>query len=232
MMGLLEANQFFQETGCQVVDLGFDFLVADDIAAWTKTDITGGTCAAKVGVVNGQIEFSGAATTDNTGAQLQNPYSPIKLEANGWCSMRFRFYKSQLASEFLFGLCILDTSLVASAPTDGVYLHIAEDTGIVSLKVIRDSTAVTKVLGVTAGFAEWENWGINIRCGADPLNAQIDVWKDGVKVWSSEAEDYTFEDFPYDQVLTPSMAFQSGSDVGTQTRLVDYAQFRYKRYLS
>lgn len=216
-MGAVIASVGALLSGRAQVGQFWDFCDDTDLTSFTGTAISSGTAAA-LAVIGGATRFSGAATTDNSGYQIQaeNPaYSPV---ANGVMTICARIKASALAAEWIMGFAALDTTLVASAPTDGIYLHKVEDTGEVFLRVVRDSSVVSQSLGVIALASTWQTWVIQVRSRNTGRRAVIQVYLDGNEVGSP----ISFADVPDDEVLTPSFGMLSGSATGTQTVDVDY----------
>lgn len=214
--GHLDRGEFWK--GMPPVDQSWEFATAEDVTEFTATAITSGTNTFTA-ADGGTTILSGVATTDNTGYQIQHEGSPLDLAANNVASCRSRAKISTLDVEWIMGWAILDASLMASAPTDGIYLHKAEDTGVVTLRVIRDSSSVTKTIGVAAVASSYEVWGLQVRAGSTPRTCWIQVYRNGIVAHEAE---YTA--VPDDEILALSLAMQSGSATGTQTMTLDYLQ--------
>jgi hypothetical protein len=178
--------------------------------------ISSGTVTALAGN-GGGLTISGNATTDNSGAQVQYGTASITPVDNGVLQYTVRIQASSLGAEWLTGLTSVDTSLVASAPTDGIYLHKLEDVGTVNIVVVRDGTAVTQSAGSLALASTWQTFTFQVRSESSSRNATVVVYLDGIRKFS-----YRFTNIPDDAYLTEGVAAQSGSDVGTQTVSVDY----------
>jgi hypothetical protein len=225
LVQVLDPRQFFN--GRPSLDIGWDFINDTELDEFTETAIGGGDSVALVtGEPNGAALFQGAATTDNSGAQIQHPGSILTLDANGVYSWRHCSKLSAIAGEWKAGLAKLDTTYVAGV-SDEVSLHKVEDTGEVFLMVTRDSNTVQDSLGVIAGASAYEVWGIQIRKSAVAQAAVIQAYLNGLVVWEDE-----YTDVPDDEVLTVSYGFQSGSASGTQSVKLDYMQLRGTRYIA
>lgn len=204
---------------------GWDFANAEDITEFTATAIASGT-AAYVAEAGGILRLSGVATTDNTGYQIQVENPPVRAVANGYATEVARVRISTLDVEWLHGLAGLDTSLIASAPDDGIYLHKVEDVATVNL-IVRSGGVerYNKSLGLVAVANVWQTFGVQARFEKDPTKARLQVFLNGNPLF----DDPPLVDGIPSNALTPSFAMQSGSATGTQTADVDYLCLSAKR---
>lgn len=214
-----------------VIGLSHDFLEAADLSTYTKTQIAAGDASIQVSA-NGILRCTGAATTDNSGVQLQLASAPIKLRKGSVVCFGIRQSLSSTLVEWHAGLSVIDASLIASAPSDGVYLYSPENSTEVRLIVRHGSISYTHSLGNIDAADGMHRWGFEIRCdNVDGKIASILVYRDGdLKHIADGISSDIFLDMPNDVNLTPSFAMQSGSAVGTQYVDVDYMKFTATRY--
>lgn len=190
------------------------------------TPIAAGTLTSNA-ANGGWARISGPATTDDAGGQLQargihvlaNDKN-VSFKARGKVS-ETTSTNSATESDLWLGLMAVDTSIVASAPTD--YVVFRKDDGGTTIKCeyrIASATAVsftvpaatfTMVAGTTYAF------GISVqpRSGA---NSIIEWSVDGVVVYRLTGIDLS----TLTVALTPSVAFQTGDATGTKFLDLDY----------
>lgn len=192
-------------------DVYFSFTSDNDGAAFTGTAISSGTLA----TTNGALVLSGAATTDNSGYQVQLEGFPIQLAARRWYSIATEV-DLNATGEFHVGAAVSDTSLEASAPTDGILIS-RNETTLTTLDVLvrtnsTDSLNTTITNVVEDGVFGWQ-WQQRTSTTGD-----LTVYKNGriIGQWTGLTSPRT------SVWMTPSLVFQSTSATGTQT-----ASFRW-----
>lgn len=212
-------------SGPKDVEKFWDYISAAELADWTVTAVSAGTIAGRVAspCANGVARLSGAATTDDSGYQRQT-YPIVDLEANQYavCAQRASLGNSATLGDYLMGFCIIDTSLIASAPTDGIYLMKATAGTAMVLHVCRDSSDVTFTVDAAVDTA-FHTWAIEVEARGGQ-SGQITVYKDGKIIHQA-----IYANIPDDEVMAYSSAWQSGSAAGTQYVDVDWDRVRIKR---
>lgn len=222
MSNQMVPDHFF--IGLPAVDQCFDFVSGNDIlsTALVGTAVSSGTITHVAGVANGVVRLSGVATTANTGYELQETKATIDLEANAVHSFACRFKVSSDTDPILLaGFAVADTSLIASAPSDGIYLSKATAVDDVYIVVRTGSSTIYNRLVDADLDTSYHVWGIQVECHATPSNALITVYKDGKIVDQFEAVG-----IPDTALMAMSLAMQAGNTTGTQTLDLDYIRRR------
>lgn len=203
------------------IAFGFDFISASEVSYFTATAVSTGTAAVNA-ADGGNLRISGAATTDDSGSNLQLPNCTLNPTTGSEYHMDGTITLSNVAMPFLFGFAITDTSLLASAPSDGVYLQKAKAGTALEVVVRRDSSEVkATVPGVTLAASTKYRLGLRVQFdNANPLTAIVTVTVNGDVLYNS-----TFANAPHDEILVPSIAINSGSATGTQTADIDWVRF-------
>jgi hypothetical protein len=221
----------FEQFGSKPLQVawGQDFVLSTDATALTITAINSGTGAAGT-LKNGNIRFSGAATTDNSGANAQlvlAKWVPSLAEGT-YGAIEGGIILNDVIAEMAFGFAVVDTSIIASAPTDGFYIQkAATATGTYSLVVRGGSaTLLSKVLPIPLGDLVLRRFGVEvIYDDFDITKATVNAYYNGNQVWSQVVTGLPSSA----PTLVPTCELHSGSAVGTQTADLDYWQGRYSR---
>ncbi len=206
-----------------------DFILSTDSTALTITAIASGTGAAGT-LKNGNLRFSGAATTDNSGASAQltlAKWTP-SLASGSYGAIEGGVILNDVIAEMAFGLAVVDTSIIASAPTDGFYIQkAATATGVYSLVVRGGSaTLLNKTLPIPLGDLVLRRFGVEvIYDDFDITKATVNAYYNGSQVWSQVVTGLPSTA----PTLVPTCELHSGSAVGTQTADLDYWHGRYSR---
>lgn len=210
------------------VPLGFslftDFIRQDDIAdggAFDWTAVGTGTIATQA-ANGGWGRISGAATTDDSGGQVQG------LAAHVCTSGKVITFKTRaqlneststnatIESDLYAGLFPVDTSIVASLPADGIYFVKADGATAITCVVRVGGTNVYSQAIVPVIDELVHTYGIAIFPNGS--NSIVEFSMDGVSVARA-----TGVSLPASTViLTPTIAFQSGDGTGTKFVDVDY----------
>jgi hypothetical protein len=206
----------------------YDFTTDEDITACVYTQISSGTCAVSDAVAGGGVaSFANSGTTDDSGAQLQVDAAPITLSLGKTIQFKARAQQSDATQSDLWaGIAVLDTSLVASAPTDGIYFR--KDDGVATWKlVIRTGSADELVSGAlgTNVAATWQELAFEIAMDAvTAARGVVKAWIDDVKVYEA-----THTNLPASTVfMSTSCAWQSG-EAAAKTMYLDYFGTRQSR---
>jgi hypothetical protein len=202
-----------------------DFLRVDGVVAangpMTFTAVGSGTFATQA-TNGGWGRLSGAATTDDSGGQLQAAAAHACTDfKNLLFKCRAQLNESATSnvatdSDFIAGLILIDTSIVASLPTDGIFFE--KDDNATAIK------CVVRVGGVNNAAITISNvmdksvhtYGIAVFPNGASSNVEFSI--DGARV--ARAENVTLP--AASTFLTPSIAFQSGDATGTKFVDIDY----------
>jgi hypothetical protein len=208
-------------------DFFCDFIRQDEIADGGSIDgtaISSGTIATQA-TNGGWARLSGAATTDDSGYQIQ------ALAAHAPTDGKLITFKARLQvsettstnvateSDLYVGLFPVDTSIVASLPTDGIYFVKADGGTSISCVVRAASTNVSVVWSGTFDKLV-HTYGIMVRPDTtnSTNNSIVSFSIDGVEVARSAPVAIPASTV----ILTPTIAFQSGDNTGTKFVDVDY----------
>lgn len=206
-----------------------DFHTDEELTEFVATAIAGGSSAVVDTTASshfGRCLLSGAATTADSGAQLQYDSESMALVAGEYT---FFWGDAKLSeatdSAWAAGLCVTDASILHATTgvitiTDGVMFRKADDVATIDAVIVRDSVEVSlqsAIYTIQSGVkfemeiivAMDQTAGVGTAYfyinGA--LVASLDC---GIMPYSAE------------ESLTMSHAFQSGSNVGTMTDELDY----------
>lgn len=221
----------FEQFGSKPLQVawGQDFILSTDATALTITAINSGTGAAGT-LKNGNIRFSGAATTDNSGANVQlvlAKWTPSLAEGS-YGVIEGGVILNDVIAEMAFGLAVVDTSIIASAPSDGFYIQkAATATGAYSLVVRGGSaTLLNKTLPIPNGDLVLRRFGVEVVYDDfDITKATVTAYYNGNQVWSQVVTGLPSSA----PTLVPTCELHSGSAVGTQTADLDFWHGRYSR---
>jgi hypothetical protein len=221
------ANNAFFRGGDQPVIWGLDFVSASELSMLTGTAIASGTCAI-ASAKNGQVTISGAATTDNSGYQVQ-AVSDIFVPSRGTeASMKSDFQFGSNVMQVLMGFAVVDASLVASAPSDGVYIQKASGAAGAYSLVVRSggATIYTEALTGIGTDLLMHEWGIAISFDEmDVTKFKCVIFRDRTQIYEKTITG--FNSTP--PSLVPSLCILSGSATGTQAANVDLIAVRHSR---
>jgi adhesin HecA-like repeat protein len=203
-----------------------DFVRFDDIADGGAFDFTAiGSGTGAVNAANGGVmRLSGAATTDNSGGQIQANGSHV---ATAGKALHFKTRcqiteststNSATESDLFLGFFPVDTSIEASLPADGIYFVKADGGTTISCIVRVGSSSTTITPTATAFTMDGSNHTYGISVYPNGTSSTVEFNIDGVTVAR-----HTGVSLPASTVyLTPSVAFQSGDNTGTKWCDVDY----------
>lgn len=201
-----------------------DFDSEDDEALFTKTALSSGTGAVTLDENHGVYRQSGAATTDNSGSQIQFDMETVSLNAGKTVQFLCRGAKCSdgTQDEYFIGLAITDTTLLdgtgtlagGCTHTDSIGFYKPDGESNVYGVVRRDSVQLA-----TGAFAI-TNTQYNVfamRIVMDPSTAgkgYVEYFVNGTFIGRLDSTT-----MPYDseEILTPSLAFNTGDASGTKT---------------
>ena len=198
----------------------YDFTTDEELNDFVGTAITSGTAAvtdsnSAIAGTNGVLLLSGAATTDDSGYNLTGDSEWIRI-ANSksyWFQTRVTL-SDATESDLLAGVAITDTSLIASAPSDGIYFLKSDEATTLAIVVRAASATVASVnIGTMTTSATDLAWRLIVdSAGVGNLTA----WQDGTQLTSTRVTT-----LPTAEAMTLALAFQSGTATGTISCGVD-----------
>lgn len=109
---------------------------------WT---ITGSPTVAQIAnTAGGAISVTAANTTDNTVSVFQQVAENFLIAPGkkAWFKTRLK-QATAVEGDFVAGLCIIDTSPIASAPSDGIFFRKDDDDALIDIQVNDGSAAVS-----------------------------------------------------------------------------------------
>ena len=197
---------------------------------WVGTALNTGTFAQTTDEKFGVAVFSGAGTTDNSGAQIQGDMEDVSLVTSKTTRFLVRFKLSDSTqSEFFAGLGITDTTFLDGTGTLAAGLTHTDSVGFykpdgeqnVYLVVRRDSVNVAAQSVTAISDATYVVLGFEVAMSSTAGTGTVRVSVDGN--WVASAGTFSTV-MPYDteEVLTPTISFLSGDATGTKTATVDY----------
>lgn len=203
-----------------------DFVSDEEATEFVVTAINGGSASVVDTERGGALVLTGAATTDDSGAEAQDDVAWISLAAGKRLMIRGLVKPSDAdQQDFYMGVATLDTSIIASEPTNAIYFKKLDETAVLSL-VVRAGGSQTGVV-VTSGVLEDGVFArLDIDVQPSPTSAALgDVlaYKDGSLIGALR------------NVVLPTglmgrcAAFQSGNATGTHTSTIDYVGARFDR---
>jgi hypothetical protein len=203
----------------------YDFHSDEELTEFTVTAIAGGSASVVDTVPNGVVRLTGAATTDNSGAEIQRDTASVAFEVSQTYRMLERFQLSDSTQcDFYTGLCTLDTSIIASLPTDGIMLQKLDDAATLDVLVRKaGTTQVTLASVATLASATWYEWALQVAMTSTAGSGSVTIWLNDVVVAT------------FSSALLPTgmlaefAAMQSGNATGTKTADVDYLGLDWTR---
>lgn len=205
----------------------FDFVSDEDLNWFVGTAISSGTAAVldtNLAGNAGVLRLANATTTDDSGYQIQVDAETVQLDGGGDVRAVARVAISDAdQSDFLFGFAIADTTLVGSAPSDGVYISKSDGSAIGSL-VVRSgsSTVVSEALDLTFVDSTYVDLALQIH-SHDGASGVVEVYADGQLLISNSTTT-----LPTSEALALSVAWQSGQ-AAAMTCDVDFLGFSIER---
>ena len=205
-----------------------DFDDENQIDKFTTTALSSGTGAVTVDERCGVYRLSGAATTDNSGFQLQKDQEAFSLKAGDVARLLFRVKCSDGTEDEVFvGAAITDTTLLDGTGTLAGGLTHTDSVGIYKpdggtnwyLVMRRDSVQISSG-PISVAPTSYVDLAIQIEMDKVTAGkAIITGWVDGQSLGF-----LTTTTFPYDseEILAESVAFVTGNATGTKTCDVDF----------
>lgn len=228
----------FPDVEASAYSIAYEFDNEQGIDPFTTTALNSGTGAVTVDRKFGVYRMSGAATTDNSGFQMQGDMETISLVAGKKTKGEWIVQTTDATqSEILAGYCITDTTLIDAGGTfaaadltfsDGIGFYKPDgETGFYCF-VMRDSVIVASAgpFGTLANDTD-VRLGVEIRMDSNTAGkGKALFYINGGLV---AGLDSTTMPYNTEEVLTPSGAFNTGDNVGTKTCDWDYIRIYQER---
>ena len=168
------------------------------------------TTVVEVGAGNSTIALTPAAGGNAVMTSAANENDGIQIQLNGeaflmddayplYCGCRFKVEDAD-QTDFLFGLCITDTTLLGGM-TDGIYVQSVDGSAAITLELEKDSTATSTAIGTLT-----DDTFVIVEFVFDGTN--VDCWVDGTLQTRPAVTN-----LPDDEELTPSLAMLTGEAV-------------------
>lgn len=209
-----------------------DFTSDEDAVRMIVTAINGGSGAVVDTLRHGVLKLTGAATTDDSGAEAQVDAASVVLATGKTDRFLFRFRLNESTSEnvheqseMLLGVATLDTSVLASAPTDCILISKADGGALLDLRVRAGGADVATATSLaTLARATW--YTLAIEVAMDPVTATkgvVRVFLDGTCI-----QTMTVAGLPTG-AMSPVAVFQTGDGTGTKWLDLDVLGVRLER---
>ena len=199
----------------------YDYHSDEDITEGVFTAISSGTNSVLDTGPGGLMRISGAATTDDSGGEWQVDSASIVLPVSKTVRMLSRHIISDATqSDFRVGLATLDTSIIASAPTNAVMVSKTDGAATLDFIVIVGGvTTYSQASIATIADATAFELAIEVVVSATSGTADsVRVWFNGTSVVNARAVSVPLAT----SLMSGVIAFQSGDNVGTKTCDTDY----------
>lgn len=199
---------------------GDEELATGEPFIWTTVNV--GTGAATPTTVDADAKFGVLTLTgggnEDDGHQFQDERETFRtdeMETHVVFAARVEV-SDATQSDMVLGLAVLDTTLIASNPTDGIYFIKHDGDNLVDVVSRRDSSEdiQTGVFALDTGSHEF-SFTVKPK-GDDSVNAEIHFHVDGRLVYKMDTTKN-----PHDEALSRSVAFLAGA-AGAPTCKVDY----------
>lgn len=199
----------------------YDFHSDEDITEGVFTAISSGTNSVIDTGAGGFMRISGAATTDDSGGEWQVDAASIVLPVNKTVRVISRHIMSDATqSDFRMGLATIDTSIIASAPTNGVLVSKADGAATLDFVVYVGGVATyTQTAIATIADATAFELAIEVVVSATSGTADsVRVWFNGTSVVNARAVSVPLAT----SLMSGAVCAQSGDASGTKTCDTDY----------
>jgi len=205
---------------------------------WIGTALSSGTFAQSTDEKFGVAVLSGAATTDNSGAQIQADMETFSFVTSKQTDFIVRLKLSDATQdEFFAGLAITDPTLLDGTGTlagglthtDSIGFYKPDGGTDVYLVVRRDSVNVASFSVGAVAADTYAVFAFRVEMSSTAGTGVVRAAKDGNWVTTSGGAYSTTIPYDSEEVLTPSIAFNTGDNSGTKTMTVDYVGARQER---
>ncbi|NDG19488.1 MAG: hypothetical protein EB117_14615 [Betaproteobacteria bacterium] len=195
-----------------------DFLTDEDLTEFVFSAIASGTWSVLDTVQHGVARITALATTDDCGGEAQLDAGNFALATGKTTRFITRLRLSEttstnvaVESDFLAGLATVDTSLIASAPTDGIYFQKNDGAATVNCVIRAGGAQVGLSSGAFTLVAGTYYWlAIEIAMDSVANKGTVTFYVNGASVAT-----LTNSSLP-SGIMTPSVAFQTGDNTGTK----------------
>ncbi len=200
-------------------------------SGWIGTALNSGTFAQSVDEQFGVAVLSGAATTDNSGAQIQRDMEITALVTGKVTEFIVRLKCNEITeNEFAAGLSLTDTTMLDGVgtlaagltPTDFVGFYKPDGAADVYFVVRRDSVNVVTFSVTSIVASTYVVLAFRAEMSATAGTGTFRVAVDGNYVTNSGGGYTTVAPYSAEEILTPALAFVTGDNLSTKTMTVDY----------
>ena len=209
-----------------------DFMSDEDITEMVVTAIAGGGATVLDTTQHGILSIAALATTDNCGAECQLDAGNVALTLGKNLKFMCRFKVDEttstnvdVQSDVYIGVGTIDTSIIASAPTAGIYFRKDDDDAYLDC-IVRSASAdvATSIGAFTIVRATWYTLAFEVAMDSSTANkGTVTFYVDGTQVAS-----VTNSSLP-STIMSPFAAFQTGDATGTKRCDVDFIAFYQTR---
>jgi hypothetical protein len=209
-----------------------DFLTDEELTEFVVGAISSGAGTVLDTVRHGAAQLAAAATTDDSGVEMQDDAGWIALELGKrvMFEARVKLVEStstdvEVQSDMFVGISALDASIIASAPTDGIYFRKDDGDALLDCVIRSGSADLTVSLGAASlSSATWYRLGIDVQMDPSTANkGTVTFYVDG-----SAKVSLTVTGLPT-VLMGRHACFQSGNALGTKSLQVDYIAAKQQR---
>lgn len=216
----------FPSAGPLNCEKGTDFLTDEDATEFVVTAINSGSGSVVDTEVGGALVLTGAATTDDSGAEAQDDAAWIGLVAGKRLRFSTRLKVSDADQCDLYaGVGTLDTSMIASEPTAYIGFKKLDETAVLSF-IVRAAGVQTGAMTTGTSLADATYARLEFEVTPSAASAALgDVlaYVDGVLVATLRGVVLPTT------MMARAVAFQSGNATGTHTCTVDWVAATFQR---
>lgn len=195
-----------------------DFNTDEDANQFVSTTAASGTFSVLDTLQHGFGRISGAATTDNSGSELQYDAANVALATSKHTRFTARLKVSDATqSDLVVGLAVLDTSLFASAPSSAIWFRKDDDDAYLDAVIRSGSSEVASSTGVyTLADDTTVTLSIDVAMTSTSNKGTVTFYVNGTSVAT-----ITNSSLP-SSIMAGTVAFISGNASGTKTCDIDY----------
>lgn len=207
-----------------------DFHTEEELTEFVVTLAASGTAAVidtTASSARGIAQLSGAATTDNSGVNLQYDAETIVFATNKITLFTARVYfdeststNVETQSDFYAGLGITDTAWFTGNPTDGIYFRKDDGDAYLDVVIRRDGADVasnTQVMSIASDT--WYTLEIVVDMENTPGSGTAYFYVNGAEVGRLFTATIPYE---AEESMTATVEFATGDNTGTKWCLLDY----------
>lgn len=200
---------------------------------WIGTALSSGTFAQTTAENFGVAVLGAAATTDNSGTQIQGDFAGFGLVLGKRIEMETRLKISDATqTEFFFGLGVVDTTFLDGTGTlAGGLTHTGsvgfyKPDGETNIYALSRASSANVLTSGFSGLADATYLRLGMSIDMDPVTANrgLFAWYlNGVQMGTATVDANTTSQ------LTPTVAMNSGDALGTKTLNLDYVWYAQER---